>query len=286
MPDLTAAFERFMVKPVETDANCQAKFRIAETLYRLSYSEEALFLQGIRHVQMEPVWGGKQDTAVSLRGICALGLVRMHYSDVLVELADLLADPEAPARVAAARAISYSENSQGVPLLRLKVRMGDPEPQVLSECFTALLKLAPVQSLSLISGFLNSPKEQLQEIAALSLGESRLQEAFPILQRWWETTVYAELRKTGLLAIALLRQDDALEFLLTLIAEAMSQDAKDAIVALSMYQSDESLWQRVCQTVDMRDDAGLQRAIKEIASGQSLSSNGFASPSKNRPKAN
>src|SRR5512147_3020919 len=61
VPDLIAAFDRFMVKPIETDGACHAKFRIAETLYRLECSAETVFLQGIRHVQMEPVWGGKQD---------------------------------------------------------------------------------------------------------------------------------------------------------------------------------------------------------------------------------
>ncbi|WP_421657953.1 HEAT repeat domain-containing protein [Leptothermofonsia sp. ETS-13] len=264
VPDLIATFDQFMVKPVETDANCHAKFRIAETLYRLNYGEEHLFLRGIRHVQMEPVWGGRQDTAVNLRGICALGLVGMNYPDVMVELADLLADSEPPARVAAARAIAYSENTQGVPLLRLKVRIGDKEPQVLSECFAALLKLAPSQSVSLIAGFLASPEEQIQEIAALALGESRLREAFEILQRWWERTNQAELRRAGLLAIALLRYEDALEFLLALIAEGRSRDAKDAIAALSIYQQDEILWQKVCKSVEERGEAGLQQALKEL----------------------
>ncbi|MDZ8224990.1 hypothetical protein [Nostoc sp. ChiVER01] len=52
------------------------------------------------------------------------------------ELADLLADPKLEARVAA-KAIAYIRNPQGVPLLRLKTRIGDQAPQVISECFSA-----------------------------------------------------------------------------------------------------------------------------------------------------
>ncbi|MHC5748691.1 MAG: hypothetical protein ACYTXT_44040 [Nostoc sp.] len=116
--DLVEAFARMMVKPAQVDQNCLAKKEIAKTLYHLEYSDENLFLQGIRHIQMEPVWGGVEDTAAHLRGICALGLVRMNYSDVMNELADLLADPKPEARVAAAKAIAYTGNPQGVPLPR------------------------------------------------------------------------------------------------------------------------------------------------------------------------
>ncbi|WP_026731199.1 HEAT repeat domain-containing protein [Fischerella sp. PCC 9605] len=261
IPDLVAAFARMMVNPTVTDQGCLAKKEIAETLYRLEYSDENLFLEGIRHVQMEPIWGGKEDTAAHLRGICALGLVRMNYSDVMNELADLLADPKPEARVAATRAIAYSANPQGVPLLRLKVRIGDPAPQVLSECFTALLQLAPQQSLPLVASFLVDSEEQICELAALALGESRLDAAFDTLKNWWERTRSAELRRTGLLAIAMLRHDQALEFLISLVAEGKDLDAKDAIAALSIYREDYELWQRVYKAAEQRADISFLQAI-------------------------
>ena len=142
--DLAAAFDRLMVNPAKSDPGCRAKAEIADALYRIGSDDAAVFLRGIRHVQMEPVWGGRVDTATALRGACALGLVRMNYPDALSELADLLADPETPARVAAARAVAYSENDNGVPLLRLKVLVGDPESEVVSECLVGLLKLVRI----------------------------------------------------------------------------------------------------------------------------------------------
>jgi HEAT repeat protein len=255
--NLVAAFERLMLNAAATDPNCIAKKQIAEALYRLDYSQETLFLNGIRHVQMESAWGGKVDTASGLRGICALGLVRMSYPEVMVELADLLADPEPEARIGAVRAIAYSENPQGVPLLRLKVKVGDKDPQVLSECFMGLLKLAPAQSLALVAEFLDRPEAQICEMAALALGESRLPEAFSILRDWWQRTRNEELRQSALLAIAMLRQDAALEFLLALVTEGKLAEAKEAVVALDLYRQDRYLWQRICEAIKQRGDDNL-----------------------------
>ena len=146
------------------------------------------------------------------------------------------------------RAIAHTANLQAVPLLRYKARIGDPDPQVISECFTGLLSLAPQASLSLIASFLGKSPE-IGEMAALALGESRQPEAFEILRQWWQRTVTSELRLTGLLAIAMLRQDEALEFLLTLVATGNKRDREGAIGALKMYQSDAILWQRVQQAM-------------------------------------
>lgn len=258
IPDLVAAFERCMTKPVETDPGCTAKLKIVDALYRMEYSNEALFLRGIRHIQPEPIWGGSEDTAAALRGTCALGLVRMNYPQVMSELADLLADPKQDARMAAARAIAYSGDLlAGVPLLRLRIQVGDTAP-VLSDCFLALLQLCPESSsLALIRRFLTSDLNEVAEVAVLALGESRLPESFPVLQSWWQQTQIPELRQTALTAIALLRQDDAISFLLGLIRKGEIPDAKSAIAALSIYQQDPDLWQRVCETVNQRSEPGL-----------------------------
>lgn len=250
--ELAETFIRLMQKPVKRDPNCLAKAAIADTLYRLESHNHPLFLQGIRHVQMEPVWGGSVDTAATLRGNCALGLVRMHYPNVITELADLLADPEGSARMVAARAIAYTEDPQGIPLLRLRAKIGD-EPQVLSEYLAALLKLAPQQSMAFVSNFLSDTNQQVQELVALVLGESRQPTALEPLQTWWQGVQDPELRITGLLAIAMLRTDEAFQFLLDRVADGSDQTAQEAIQALEIYRQDHDLWHRVC---DVRDNRG------------------------------
>ena len=73
--DLLQAFDRLFEKTVETDRQCWAKTAIAPALKDLGHAESPPFLRGLRHIQMEPVWGGEKDTAAALRGTCVLALV-------------------------------------------------------------------------------------------------------------------------------------------------------------------------------------------------------------------
>src|SRR4051812_38950661 len=51
-PELAAAFDRFLVNPTETDKLCLAKTAIVEALNKVEHEDAAVFLKGIRHVQM------------------------------------------------------------------------------------------------------------------------------------------------------------------------------------------------------------------------------------------
>lgn len=263
VPDLVAAYERFSTQPVKSDPGCAAKTAIADALYRMGAAEIAVYLKGIRHVQMEPVFGGKADTATELRGVCALALVRVHHPEYLAELADLLADREAPARRMAARALAYSENSAAVPLLRLKALVGDEDPQVLSECLLALLAIAPAASLDFAARFLDRPEAEVAEAAALALGGSRAKGAFAVLEAWWERTFDPTLRRSALLAVAMLKQDEAIEFLLSLVREGPVLHARGAIQALAVYRHDPKLRARVEAALGARDDATIRETFTE-----------------------
>lgn len=63
-PQLVEAFHRLMEQPIKRDPGCRAKAAIAEALHHLDAPEAELYLAGIEHRQMEPVWGGRQDTAM------------------------------------------------------------------------------------------------------------------------------------------------------------------------------------------------------------------------------
>ncbi|MEO1591132.1 MAG: hypothetical protein AAFU71_07565 [Cyanobacteria bacterium J06632_22] len=255
---LSKAFYRLLKNGAKTDPGCIAKRAIANALYHQESGNTELFLAGIRHIQPEPVWGGTEDTAPGLRGICALGLVRAHYRHLMVALADLLADPEVEARIGAARAIAYSENPEGIALLRLKIHLGDPEPQVLSECCIAILKLAPESSFELVAQFLASPEPAVVELTALALGEARCMAAFPLIQATWRRTRTLELRQSLLLAIAMLRSEAAIEFLVGLVERSNLQDAQDALRALDIYRARPDIWQRVKAAHQLRGDTNLK----------------------------
>src|SRR5439155_10542396 len=55
VPDLVAAFARFLEDPVKTDKLCRAKIAIAEALNQLEFSEEEVFWRGARFVQLAQV---------------------------------------------------------------------------------------------------------------------------------------------------------------------------------------------------------------------------------------
>lgn len=262
--DLVRAFERLLEQPLRSDPGCAGKAAIADALYRIGAAEVGVYLKGVRHVQLEPVWGGKADTATALRGTCGLALVRVHYPDYLVELGDLLADREAPVRKMAAQAMAYSENPAAVPLLRLKALVGDEDPQVLVECLQALLAIAPGPSLEFVARFLDRPEQDVAEAAALALGGSRLKDALAILSAWWERTFDPALRRSALLAVAMLKHDEAIQYLLAHVAESAPLHAREAIRALAVYRHDARLRAQVEAVVQQRDDAALHRDLEKF----------------------
>jgi HEAT repeat protein len=253
--DLVQAFVRFMQNPAKTDPGCRAKTAIVNALARLESAAEDVFLQGIHHVQMEPVWGGQIDTAAPLRGACALALVGMRYRHAMLELAHLLADSESDARIAAARALAYAGDPASVPLLRYKALTGDTHAGVLYECLLALLKLDAETSLPFVAGFLTNDDPGIAESAALALGESRQEGAFAVLRDAWENTFDAEFRRTMLLALATLRTESALDYLFDIICNEARVHADAALEALQMYRRDETVWRKVEKALADREDA-------------------------------
>jgi HEAT repeat protein len=258
--DLIAAFDRFMDDPAETDKLCRAKNAILEALNKLDYDRAEIFLRGIQHIQMEPGWPRGQDTASALRGTAAFGLVRLGYRGILILLADLLADSEKVARVAAVQALGATGSMAAIPLLRFKTRLGDKEPEVIWECFTALLQLEP-ESVEFVGEFLHAGDEAIGEGAALALGEARRPEAFESLRSRLTTLRSGSLQDAVLLAISMLRLPAAIDFLIEQIA--VKAIASAALVALAIHRHNDQIKQRVAAAVAQSQDPALQTRFDE-----------------------
>jgi hypothetical protein len=255
---LLSAFDYWLEQPGKGDPGAAAKTACVRALYRVGARTHGAYLRGVRFVQLEPGWGAPQDSAVELRGLSALALVRTGYFDALVEIGELLADPEPMARLAAAQAVAYSERQDvGVPLLRFKARTGDADPRVLSACLAGLLHLAPDSSLSFVESFIDESKPETAEAALLALGESRLPAALDSLRRSAHSTLSQELRSVAFVAMGLLRSDAAWDYLLSVISEEHASSAGLALSALSAYRRVDSLRQRVLSAVQRRGQAAL-----------------------------
>lgn len=265
---LPAAFERLMPDASERDPQCRGKTAVAKALRRAEAAAEAVFLAGVRHVQYEPVWGGKVDSAAELRGICLMALVESYHPRAMVEAAHLLADPQAAARMAAARALGCSGRSEvAEPLLRLRVQAGEDDAEVLGECFTALLQLAPGPSLDYVVGFLRSAEDVEAEAAALALGGCRLPAALVPLLEHARGFLGRGRRRVVLLAIALLRVEEGWAYLVELVEQGPAAAAAEAIEALSAFAHDERLHERVLAAVERRGDPALRRKFAERFEG-------------------
>ena len=263
--DLLKAYHRFLQDPLKHDPNCIAKRSIVRALVNLECNNVAFFKAGIHYHQMEPVWGGSVDSAVDLRCSCAMGLVATGHHRALHELTDLLNDPEPNARLGAVRAIACGSPVQTELLLRFKVLTGDPDPEVVGECFTGLLNVEPDESPAFVAPYLADPDAAVREFAALALGESRLDSALGLLLKAWdEQLISTEFRRVLLRAIALHRSDAAFDWLFSIVENAQSPLANDTLETLAIYKHNSSLTNRIRAILAKRDDTTLDRQFAQL----------------------
>ncbi|HEY6345402.1 MAG TPA: HEAT repeat domain-containing protein [Bryobacteraceae bacterium] len=268
-PDLIAAFDRFFpdpVKqdPVKSDPQCWAKNAIAKALKDLGCRQASVFLRGIDYVQLEPVWGGSSDSAITLRGACTLALVDCQLDDleILTHLADRLADKEKSVRVDAALAIAQFGREEGAPLLRLKLLLGDREPEVIGQCCFSLLNLAPRQALPLLQRLLNHAEEEVRTEAASALAASREPEAIEILKSFWKGKVSAEVRRAILISLGASPLRSAADFLLAVFSEPQGEWAAEALSALASSRFHEELREAAKKAMEASGDAGLRQLFE------------------------
>jgi HEAT repeat protein len=233
IPELLAAFDRFFDSPTKTDPQCWAKNAISRALAALEHQDAQAFLRGMRHIQMEPVWGGRSDTAGTLRATCALALVQcrsLSEADLLAHLVELLGDKDKAVRADVVRAIEQVGSRSCALLLRLRAVIGSDEPEVLGACYSAILRIEGAGTIPWVARFLATADDSAAE-AALAIAGTHSGEGFEVLREYLGKTADPWFRCVLLSAIALTRQDVALEFLLELVGTE-SLEAETAIEAV------------------------------------------------------
>jgi len=182
---------------------------------------------------MEPVYGGRSDSAGTLRSTCALALVQcrsLNDSDLLGHLLELLADSDKAVRAEVVRAIEQVGSPSAALLLRLRATLGKDEPEVLGACYVGILRIEGVHAIPWISRFLASKDDAAGE-AALAIAGTRSVKGFQALRESLNTAHDPWFRSVLLSAIALTRQGAAYDLLLNLV-RTESVDAERAIEAL------------------------------------------------------
>ncbi|MDG3004538.1 HEAT repeat domain-containing protein [Paludisphaera mucosa] len=249
--DLEAAFDRFLVDPVKDDKLCRGKLAVVQALEKLEHPRHEVFEKAARHVQMEPAFGPpfQVDTAPPLRAAGLIGLTRVDAPGLTATLVDALLDPERDVRSAAASCLGAIGSDAAALALRLKCRLGDKEPDVLSEALRAFLTIAPDAHMAFVREFLDARDEARCEAAALAMGHARLPQALgPLLERF-HSAASPSVRETILLAVAMLRASAAIDALLDLAADESESTARAALNALKIHKHDPRLVERIAGAV-------------------------------------
>lgn len=266
LPDLLAAYDRFFTNPEKTDPQCWAKNALSRALAKFECRDKDVFLRGLRHHQLEPVWGGRSDTAGTLRANCAHALIACNGLDnpeLLVVLLDTLVDEDKSVRLETARALAQL-GEIAVPVLRLRalIKSSPPEePEVLGQCFSALLAIEGDAAIPFVARFLDAGDDPAGE-AAFALAETRSPAALAVLLRRQKELADEWFSGVLLSAIALTRLPDAADFLLGLI-EREEREAPRAIEALSRVATTEDLRARLMQVVEATGVPRLMSALRE-----------------------
>lgn len=268
LPDVLAAYRRFFNDAVKTDPQCWAKNKLVKALIKLEHRGKDEYLRGLRHHQHEPVWGGQSDTAGTLRGECAHGLVNcpgLSDHELLTILLDLFADADKAVRIEAARAIGNVGGPSAVLLLRLRALLGRDEPEVLGACYSALLSLEGQHAISFVARFLEAGDDASGE-AAFALAETRSAEALEALIARRRGDSDPWFASVLLSAIALCRLPAALEYLAGIV-ERDEFEAAAAIEAIGRTAPTPETRERVERAARTSGNVRLEKSFHEHLPG-------------------
>lgn len=261
---LIDAYRRLLDNPVKRDPHCIAKGAIVRALVALDCQNHDFFSSAMRYRQLEPTWGGSIDTALDLRNSSAMGLVGTTYPRAAVDVAELLTDNEAYVRIGALRALACVPQDRSEPLLRFKALSGDPESEVVGECFTALIQLEAEDTFDFVAAFMNQDDLEVAGYAALALGESRYPPALnAICDAFNRPYVDRELRRILVRAAVLQRNEPAYRWLLNLVSERDTTAAEMVIEELGIYRSNAKLKSRLETVLIERNEPALMRTFNK-----------------------
>jgi hypothetical protein len=265
---LESALGKLLEAAWSHDPGCEAKCAIVEAMGELGLRSEDLWLRGIRHQQMEPVWGKSIDTAGRLRGLCLHELAAVRHPDAPYEIVRLLHDKEPEARETAAEAAGMLPQIAAELLLRHKILSGDAEARVTLMCFEQLAAIAAAESMDFFAEQLQSEAADIFEGAALAIASSHQPTAFPLLSEAFERRMEPRDRTLLISAIALLRSDDSLAFLLTVIEDGATTYARAAVKALTIWQGHDDRVAQIKAAVESRGDREVLAMWRETFEGR------------------
>ncbi len=231
-------------KGVKLDPGCHIRTYLALALGKLGYHPAAdAIRRGIRTVQTEQ----GTDTAVSLRGNCALALSQLAPPDAVRDIAILLFEPggfsvnSSQARKAAAQALGRVPDAAAIVPLAVRLSYpGEELPEVLAVCMESVVALEDPRAVELLEPFLVHSDQHLAAHAALMIAQTGHEDAPGLLRSACDRLRGDPLRAV-VLGLSALRTDAAHETLLALAGSILEEVRLAVIEALAGARDTKSL---------------------------------------------
>lgn len=171
----------------DLDPLCLGKLELVKLLRTLESPPLEAFERLVAYRQLEPVWGGREDTAgnlriQALRGFCEHPLAR--NAQVLNVLAEALVDANPRVRVEAAQLLGQSGLEGASAVIRLKLRLGDAEPEILGHLLRGLVVLEGEAGLAYCAALLEQQSPLATE-AWFTLANWPHRRAMDLLEAAW-----------------------------------------------------------------------------------------------------
>ncbi len=147
--------------------------------------------------------------------------------------------------MAAATAVGDAGHRAGVALLKLKVSLGDPEPEVFTECLASILHLGRDDALGFVGAYLASTDPTMSESAAMALGQVRIKGSERIVIDAIEAEVLGPRRKVLYLSLAMMCAPTAIDHLLSIVTNGPEAEAASALEAFDVLRHDQALMRRL-----------------------------------------
>lgn len=267
IPELCSAFERLLIQPRKTDPQCWGKAAIAQALKTLEHDDSAVFRKGAQHVQLEPVWGGEEDTAATLRATCVLAQLQcidVTREDKFWNIQRLLTEKSPSLRKDGAQALELLGGPESALLLRLKARMKEDDPTVTGQVFESLLRVEGDGAVPFVVEFLRSPDQEVREEAALALGASRVGGAVAALKQALTEKGVLVASEVLLRALGISRHEEAIQFLVKVVGGGRLKDAVGALEGLKVYRDSSEIVNDIREAVIGRSESEIDQQFERL----------------------
>ncbi len=262
--ELGAVWRRFAGGSHRVDPGCRAKCAALTALDRLESFDPDPFLHAVRFVQLEPVAGGRVDTAGGVRQRALYALLRMCHVDALLHAGQLLADPDAQVRAGVAAGLGHYGSREAAGLLLFKLELGDDDPAVIVEAATALLRVAPEFGLRFCGNWLRHDEALRREAACLALGQSERPEGIALLLGMLEDGLGDDDFSVVARALGLTRDEEARRALLDVVTHGAKARAETAVHSLAVHSYDPKLAERVKEAAASSPHPELLKLVSRV----------------------